>query len=63
VTVPFSTLARGLASGVREPTQVVVIRSRDDWVALWGRLSTVTPESAIAAQHIDDIRLSIRSLE
>lgn len=45
VTVPFSTLARGLASGVREPTQVV-IRSRDDWVALWGRhmrLQTAPP--------------------
>lgn len=36
VTVPFSTLAKGLTSGVREPTRVV-IRSRDDWVALWGQ--------------------------
>jgi hypothetical protein len=36
VTVQFSTLDKGLISGVREPTQVVV-RTRDDWAALWGR--------------------------
>jgi len=34
--VPFSTLAKGAQSGVREPTQVV-IRSRDDWLVFWGR--------------------------
>ena len=34
--VPFSTLAKGLASGVDQPAQVVV-RSRNDWVALWSR--------------------------
>jgi PrcB C-terminal len=36
VTVPFSTLAKGLASGVDQPTQVVV-RSQNDWAALWSR--------------------------
>ncbi len=35
-TVPFSTLAKGLASGVGQPTQIVV-RSQNDWAALWSR--------------------------
>ena len=34
--VPFSTLAKGLASGVDQQTQIVV-RSQDDWAALWSR--------------------------
>src|SRR5262245_35790098 len=34
--VPFSTLAKGLASGVGQPTQVVV-RTENDWAALWSR--------------------------
>jgi hypothetical protein len=34
--VPFSTLAKGLASGVGQPTQVVV-RDPNDWAALWSR--------------------------
>src|SRR5215467_7875722 len=34
--VPFSTLAKGLASGVAQPTQIV-IRSQNDWAALWSR--------------------------
>jgi len=36
VTVPFSTLATGLASGVGQPTQIVV-RSQNEWTALWSR--------------------------
>ena len=36
VTVPFSTLVKGLNSGVREPAQVV-IRSPNEWAAFWGR--------------------------
>ena len=36
VTVPFSTLAKGLASGVDQPAQIVV-RSQNDWAALWSR--------------------------
>src|SRR5213594_288709 len=36
VTVPFSTLAKGLASGVGQPTQIVV-RSQNEWTALWSR--------------------------
>src|SRR5215510_9631615 len=35
-TVPFATLAKGLASGVDQPTQIV-IRSQNDWAALWSR--------------------------
>jgi hypothetical protein len=35
-TVSFSTLAKGLASGVDEPAQVVV-RSQTEWAALWSR--------------------------
>jgi hypothetical protein len=35
VTVPFSTLAKGLASVVDQPAQVV--RSQNDWAALWSR--------------------------
>jgi protease stability complex PrcB-like protein len=35
-TVPFSTLGKGINSGIREPAQVVV-RSQSEWVALWGR--------------------------
>jgi hypothetical protein len=42
VTVQFSTLDKGLTSGVREPTQVV-IRTRDDWAALWGRHMQIQP--------------------
>jgi hypothetical protein len=42
VTVPFSTLDKGLTSGVREPTQLV-IRTRDDWAALWGRHMQLQP--------------------
>src|SRR5947209_10684641 len=34
--VPFSTLAKGFVSGMHE-TAPVVIRSRDEWVAVWGR--------------------------
>jgi len=34
--VPFSTLAKGLASGVAQPTQIVV-RTQSDWAALWSR--------------------------
>ena len=34
--VPFSTLAKGLASGVAQPTQIVV-RTQNDWAALWSR--------------------------
>ena len=34
--VPFSTLAKGLASGVAQPTQIVV-RTQDDWGGLWSR--------------------------
>jgi hypothetical protein len=34
--VPFSTLAKGLASGVDQPAQIVV-RSQNDWAALWSR--------------------------
>jgi hypothetical protein len=34
--VPFSTLAKGLASGVGQPTQIVV-RTQNDWAALWSR--------------------------
>src|SRR5262244_523922 len=34
--VPFSTLAKGLASGVGQPTQIVV-RSQNDWAELWSR--------------------------
>ncbi|MGH7301983.1 MAG: protease complex subunit PrcB family protein [Candidatus Rokuibacteriota bacterium] len=36
LTVPFSTLAKGLASGVDQPTRIVV-RSQNDWAALWSR--------------------------
>jgi hypothetical protein len=36
VTVPFAILARGLSSGVAEPTQIVV-RSPTEWAALWSR--------------------------
>src|SRR5882672_1575839 len=36
VAVTFSTLAKGLASGVGQPTQIVV-RSQNDWAALWSR--------------------------
>ena len=35
-TVSFATLAKGLASGVGQPTQIVV-RSQHDWAALWSR--------------------------
>jgi len=35
-TMPFATLAKGLASGVGQPTQIVV-RSQTDWAALWSR--------------------------
>jgi len=35
-TVSFVTLAKGLASGVAQPTQLVV-RSQNDWAALWSR--------------------------
>jgi hypothetical protein len=35
-TVPFSTLGKGINSGIRESAQVVV-RSQSEWVALWGR--------------------------
>jgi len=35
-TVPFSTIARGVSSGIIDPIQVV-IRNRDEWVAFWGR--------------------------
>ena len=35
-TVPFATLAKGLASGVGQPTQIVV-RGQNDWAALWSR--------------------------
>src|SRR5215470_9736911 len=35
-TMPFSTLAKGLASGVAQPTQIVV-RTQDDWAGLWSR--------------------------
>src|SRR2546427_8572505 len=34
--VPFSTLAKGFVSGMHEPAQIV-IRSRDEWGAVWGR--------------------------
>jgi len=34
--VPFSPLAKGLASGVAQPTQIVV-RTQNDWAALWSR--------------------------
>jgi hypothetical protein len=34
--VPFSTLAKGLASGVDEPVHAVV-RSQTEWAALWSR--------------------------
>jgi hypothetical protein len=36
VTVPFTILAQGIASGVGQPTQIVV-RSQSDWAALWSR--------------------------
>jgi PrcB C-terminal len=42
VAVPFSTLDKGLTSGVREPTQLV-IRTHDDWAALWGRHMQIQP--------------------
>src|SRR5215470_16966140 len=35
-TVPFATLAKGLASGVGQPIQIVA-RSQTDWAALWSR--------------------------
>ena len=35
-TVPFSTLGKGINSGIRESAQVVV-RSQNDWAALWSR--------------------------
>jgi hypothetical protein len=35
-TVPFTTLAHGSASGVVQPTRIVV-RSQNDWAALWSR--------------------------
>lgn len=35
-TVPFSTVAKGLDSGVRERTQAVA-RTQGEWVALWDR--------------------------
>jgi protease stability complex PrcB-like protein len=47
VAVPFSTLAKGLNSGVREPAQVV-IRNRDDWVAFWERHTRTQAESPSA---------------
>jgi len=36
MAVPFSTLAKGFVSGMHEPAQIV-IRSQDEWVAVWGR--------------------------
>jgi hypothetical protein len=45
--IPFSTVAKGFASGVVEPVQVV-IRDRDEWIAFWGRhtRAQVNPPSA-----------------
>ena len=34
--LPFSTVAKGAASGILEPLQVA-IRTRDEWVAFWAR--------------------------
>jgi hypothetical protein len=45
--LPFSTVAKGFASGVLEPLQVA-IRTREEWVALWARhtRAQVQPSSA-----------------
>ena len=34
--VPFTTLGKGINSGIREPAQIVV-RSQSEWDALWAR--------------------------
>ena len=45
--LPFSTVAKGFASGVQEPLQVA-IRTREEWVAFWARhtRAQVQPPSA-----------------
>lgn len=58
--MPFSTLAKGFQSGVREPAQVV-IRSRDDWVAFWGR-HTRTQAGPPALPSVDFSREMIAAL-
>ena len=40
--VPFTTIDRGTQSGIREPLHAVV-RTLDDWAALWRRHGTGTP--------------------
>lgn len=46
-TLPFSTVAKGFASGVLEPLQVA-IRTREEWIAFWARhtRAQVQPPSA-----------------
>lgn len=40
VVIPFSTLTRGLYSGVRQPMQIG-IRTQEQWVALWKQHTSI----------------------
>ena len=40
VSVPVTTISKGLYSGLREPLQVI-IREQEEWAALWSRHAAV----------------------
>jgi protease stability complex PrcB-like protein len=56
----FSTVAKGVASGVLEPLQVA-IRTRDEWVAFWARhtRAQVQPPSAPAVDFSREMVVGI----